>query len=118
MFQSAISIGDTRVFERLVAGLEVEFGVQAAEGLARQFVDAEDADFYWDARAAERWLGTYESLEDEEELLTRIAITGQFEGRFFVAVLIVDGDEAVNAMLGLRHFESADEADEAFQNTR
>ena len=117
MFQSAISIGDTRVFERLVAGLEVEFGAQAAEGLARQFVDAEDADFYWDARAAERWLGTYESL-DEEDLLTRAAITGQFEGRFFVAVLIVDGDESVNAMLGLRHFESAAEADDAFRKTR
>ena len=118
MFQSAISIGDTRVFERLVAGLEVEFGAQAAEGLARQFVEAEDADFYWDARAAERWLGIYESLDDEEELLTRVAITGQFEGRFFVAVLIVDGDESVNAMLGLRHFESAAEAQDAFRKTR
>ena len=52
MFQSAISVGDTRVFERLVAGLEDEFGAHAAEGLARQFVEAEDADFYWDARAA------------------------------------------------------------------
>ena len=118
MFQSAISIGDTRVFERLVAGLEVEFGAQAAEGLARQFVDAEDADFYWDARAAERWLGIYESLDEEEDLLTRVAIKGQFEGRFFVAVLIVDGDESVNAMLGLRHFESAAEADDAFRKTR
>ena len=118
MFQSAISIGDTRVFERLVAGLEVEFGAQAAEGLARQFVEAEDADFYWDARAAERWLGSYESIDEEEELLTRVAITGQFEGRFFVAVVIVDGDESVNAMLGLRHFESAAEADDAFRKTR
>ena len=118
MFQSAISIGDTRVFERLVAGLEVEFGAQAAEGLARQFVEAEYADFYWDARAAERWLGSYESIDEEEELLTRVAITGQFEGRFFVAVVIVDGDESVNAMLGLRHFESAAEADDAFRKTR
>ena len=52
MFQSAISVGDTRVFERLVAGLEVEFGAPAAEGLARQFIEAEDSDFYWYARAA------------------------------------------------------------------
>ena len=118
MFQSAISVGDTRVFERLVAGLEVEFGAPAAEGLARQFVEAEDADFYWDARAAERWLGAYESLDDDEELLARVAIIGQFVGRFFVAVLIVDGNEAVNAMLGLRHFESAAEADDAFRKTR
>ncbi len=118
MFQSAISFGDTRVFERLVAGLETEFGAQAAEGLARQFVDAEDADFYWDARAAERWLGTYESLEDEEELLARIAIKGRFEGRHFVAVLIIDGDGSVNAMLGLRHFESAAEAEDAFRSAR
>lgn len=118
MFQSSISIGDTRVFERLVAGLEIEFGAQAAEGLARQFIEAEDADFYWEARASERWLGTYESLEDGDDLLDRVAVTGRFDGRFFVAVVIVDGAKAVNFMLGLRQFDSEAEALEAYRATR
>lgn len=114
MFQSPVIIGENRTFERLVAGLSTEFGTAAAEGLARHFIEAEDADFYWDARTAQRWLGTYESLEDEEELLARLAVSGRFDGRYFVAVMIVDGDEKLQAMLGLRLFESAAEAREAY----
>jgi|GEM_PF-2894815 len=45
MLQTLINIGETRVFERLVAGLEIEFGSAAAQGLARQFIEAEGADF-------------------------------------------------------------------------
>ncbi|EZP68032.1 hypothetical protein BV97_05673 [Novosphingobium resinovorum] len=118
MFQSSISIGDTRVFERLVAGLEIEFGKAAAQGLARHFIEAEDADFYWDARAAQRWLGTYEGLDDGDELLDRIAVFGRLDDRFYVAILIVDGAEAVDAMLGLRQFDSETEALEAYRAAR
>ncbi len=115
MFQSAIDMGAERTFERLVAGLQIEFGMAAAEGLARQFIEAEDADFYWDARIAERWLGTYVSLEDEEEMLDRIAVTGELDGQHFVAVMIAADRKYVQAMLGLRRFESAEEAREAFE---
>lgn len=115
MFQSSINPGAAGTFERLVAGLQAEFGMAAAEGLARQFIEAEDADFYWDARTAERWLGAYESLEIEDEMLDRIAIIGELDGQHFVAVMIAADRKYVQAMLGLRRFGSAEEAREAFE---
>jgi len=116
MFQSSINIGETRVFERLVAGLEIEFGSVAAEGLARQFIEAEGADFYWEARARERWLGSYESLDwDEEDALDRIVVSGILDGRHYVAVLLVDVLGSVNALLGVRHFEDEEAAEEALE---
>ncbi len=65
----ALAIGKTsdQVFDRLVSGLQATFGRNAAEGLARHFIEAEGADFYWEARARERWLGAYESLEEEAD---------------------------------------------------
>lgn len=107
------------VFQRLVAGLRTEFGDTAAEGLARVFVDAEAADFYWDARRDLRWLGSYESPDpDDDELLERVAVSGLLDGRFYVAVLVVDVDDGVHAMLGLRRFGSREEADQAFAQAR
>ena len=118
MFQSSVSIGETRVFERLVAGLEIEFGSRAAGGLARQFIEAEGADFYWEARARERWLGSYESLDwDEDDALDRIAVSGVLDGRHYVAVLLVDALGSVDALLGVRHFEDKKAAEEALETT-
>ena len=118
MFQSSINIGETRVFERLVAGLEIEFGSRAAGGLARQFIEAEGADFYWEAGARERWLGSYERLEwDEEDALDRIAVSGLLDGRYYVAVLLVDVLGSVDALLGVRHFDDEKAALEAFDTT-
>ncbi len=116
MFQSLINIGETRVFERLVAGLEIEFGSAAAESLARQFIEAEGADFYWEARAHERWLGSYERLDwDEDDALDRIAVSGILDGRHYVAVLLVDALGSVDALLGVRHFDDENAAFEAFE---
>lgn len=118
MFQSSISISDTRIFERLVAGLEIEFGSAAAEGLARQFIEAEGADFYWEARQRERRLGSYESLDwDEEDALDRIVVSGILDGRHYVAVLLVDALGSVDALLGVRQFDDDKAAEEAFETT-
>ncbi len=103
-----------RCFSALVVGLGREFGQEAAEGLARIFVAAEDAEFHWDARTRERVLGGYWSLEEEDIELERVAVEGYFDGRFYVAVLLLDGAHAVHGMLGLRAFASEDEADCAF----
>jgi len=107
------------VFERLVAGLRTEFGSAAGEGLARVFVEAEAADFYWDARRDLRWLGSYECPDpDEDHLLDRVAVTGVLDGWFYVAVLVVDAYDRVHAMLGLRRFGRRDAADRAFAEAR
>lgn len=115
MVEAAISGAADRVFERLVSGLEAEFGSAAAEGLARVFVEAEGGDFYWEAREKIRWLGLWESLEEErEDALDRLAVAGLLDGRCYVAVLLVDSRDAVQGLLGVRHFEERAAADDAF----
>ena len=104
------------VYERLASGLEREFGSGAAAALAERFIEAEGADFHWEARVRERLLGAYESLE-EEELLERFAVLGWLGDRYFVAVLIVDDRHAAQALLGLRHFDDLLDAEGAFVST-
>lgn len=117
----AIAIGKTsdQVFERLVSGLQASFGRSAAEGLARQFIEAEGADFYWEARTRERWLGAYESIEDEaEDVLDRVAVFGMLDGFYYVAVLLIEVSGAVDALLGLRQFTGRGDAERAFEKMR
>ena len=112
MFQSVGTASD-RVMEKLIAGLEMEFGRGAGEALARRFLEAEEMDFRWDARASERWLGGYEGFEDEDVGLDRVAICGRFDGKWFAATMIVDGDGSARGMLGCRSFGSEEAAREA-----
>lgn len=116
MFQS-IGAASDRVVATLVAGLEIEFGRGAGEALAQRFLEAEESDFLWDARASERWLGAYESIDEEDFELDRVAIVGRLDGRWFVAVSIVDGDGNAHGLTGRRSFRSERRAREAFAAT-
>ena len=102
----SIGTASDRVLETLKAGLEVEFGRGAVEELAHRFLEAEEADFRWDARVEERWIGTYESADDEEFELDRIAICGRLDGKWFCATMLVDGDGQAHGMMGCRQFRS------------
>lgn len=113
MMQS-ISEASDRVMAALVSGLEIEFGRSVGEALAQRFLEAEEVDFHWDARVRERWIGTYESAEDEEFELDRVAIFGRLDGKWFVAVMIVDGDGNAHGMMGKRDFRCEREAIAAF----
>lgn len=113
MFQPVSGASD-RVMAALVAGLELEFGRGAAEALAGRFIAAEECDFTWDARIEERWLGAYQSLEDGDIELDRVAILGRLDGRWIVAVCIVDGDGSAHGMIGRRSFSKAQAARKAF----
>ena len=95
-----------RVVEALVAGLELEFGRGAGEALAHRFLEAEEADFHWDARIEERWIGAYEGADDGDFELDRIAICGRLDGRWFCATMLVDGDGNAQGMMGCRQFGS------------
>ncbi|WP_245942020.1 hypothetical protein [Sphingomonas gilva] len=46
----SIEAASDRVMAALVAGLEIEFGSGAGRVLAKRFLEAEEADFNWDAR--------------------------------------------------------------------
>jgi hypothetical protein len=112
MVQS-IGTASDRVVATLIAGLEIEFGRGAGEALAHRFLEAEDSDFLWDARIEERWLGTYDSIEDEVLELDRIAICGRLDGRWFASVMLVDGDGMPHGTMGKRFCRSRKSAREA-----
>src|SRR3546814_16806718 len=86
----------------LVSGLEIEFGHGVGEALAHRFLEAEETEFLWDARDMARWIGAYESTEDEEIDLDRVRIFGRLDGQWFVAVMSVDGEGSTNGPLGKR----------------
>jgi hypothetical protein len=104
------------VLAALVHGLEVEFGRAAGAALAERFWQAEDVDFSWDARLQERWLGSFQSVVDEEIELDRVAILGRTGGRWFAATMIIDGDGRPHAMVARRHFARRSAAERAFAN--
>ena len=117
MIQS-IGTASDRVMAALISGLEIEFGRGAGEALAHRFLEAEEADFHWDARVEERWIGAYESTDDDEFELDRVAIFGRIDGKWFVAVMIVDGDGNAQGMMGKRVFGRQGDARKAFAETR
>jgi len=112
MYQS-IGTASDRVMATLMAGLEVEFGRGAGEALAHRFLEAEESDFLWDARIEERWLGSYESIDDDDLELDRIAICGRLDGRWFASVMLVDGDGMAHGTMGKRFCRSRKSAHEA-----
>lgn len=104
-----------RVMTQLVAGLEVQFGRGAGKALAERFLAAEEADFRWEARLEERWLGAYQDHDEEAGELERIAIAGRLGGTWFVATMIVDGNGHAHGMLGCRPMMSARAARRALE---
>lgn len=111
---NCIGMASDRVLAALVSGLELEFGRGAGEALAHRFLDAEEVDFHWDARVEERWIGAYESADMDDVELERVAILGRFDGQWFVARMIVDGDGEAHGMISRCGFESIGAAREAF----
>ena len=105
-----------RVMTALVSGLELEFGRGAGEELAHRFLAAEEADFCWDARVEERWIGAYERPDDEEFELDRVAIFGRLDGKWFCATVLVNGDGQAHGMMGCRLFNSLIGARDAMLN--
>lgn len=111
-----IGTASDRVMAALVSGLELEFGRGAGEALAHRFLEAEEVDFHWDARISERWIGGYESLDDDDLELDRVKIFGRLDTKWFVAMMIVDGDGNAHGMMGKRDFRREREALAAFSD--
>lgn len=101
-------------FPQLRRDLIAEFGTDGIDAVIEHFIAAERADFHWDGRIAEMNLGAWESLDDEDDTYERVAILGYFRARYYVATCLVDGDQHIHWMLGLRHFESFESAEKAF----
>lgn len=94
--------------------LRAEFGAV----LAARIMEAEAADFLWDARLKERYLGQHLDVglghEDGEMELARFAILSFLGGRWHVAACLVDGEGMAADLLWKRTFDGLDEAEAAF----
>lgn len=107
---SAISNG----CEAKVEALRAELGAV----LAARILEAEAADFLWDARVKERYLGQhidvgFGSDEDETEL-SRIAILSFLGGSWHAGCCLVDGEGSPVDLLWKQSLIGREEAEAAF----
>lgn len=94
--------------------------VEATEDAALMafLIGCEEADFLWAARAGERGLGQYDSLDCYEGDHDRAAIWGFLEGFWYAAIVIVDGNGAVEELLHRENFATREAAISAFHRMR
>ena len=113
-----IGTASDSVVATLVAEWEIEVGRGAGEALAQRFLEAEESDFLWDARGEERWLGSHEGLGDDDLELDRIGIWGRLDGRWFMAIILVDGEGMPHGTIAKRICHSRDIARQAMADAR
>src|SRR4051794_12146736 len=91
----------------IVEGLRAEFGAIMAD----RILEAEAADFLWEARAKERYLGQHIDvgfgLEEDETELARVAILSFLGGHWYVAACLVDGEGAAAGLLWKKGFDGS-----------
>jgi len=104
--------------EALVDALRAELGGVVAE----RVIEAEAADFLWDSRVRERYLGLYcEGLGDFDDQccdLSRIAVLSLLDGRWYAAICLVDGEGNAVELLWKLQFTRFEEAESAFLHVR
>ena len=118
MTYQIIGMASDRVLHSLRAGSEIEDRRTLGDGIDRHILAAEEADFHWDARLSERWLGVYMSADEYDIDLDRVAIVGRIDGQWFAATSIIDGDGMPRAMTNRRAFDTKHEAERAFEHAR
>ncbi|HWC56973.1 MAG TPA: hypothetical protein VG434_08415 [Sphingomicrobium sp.] len=119
---SAIPGGSGDAYARLVEGLRMELGCSDVASIADRIFEAEKAEFHWEARVRERYLGQHlpTGLGDEDagEDVSRIAILSFAAGRWHAGICLVDGDGCAVDLLWLRSFEHHEDASETFARAR
>lgn len=95
-----------------VDALRAEFGAV----LTARILDAEELDFLWDARIAERYLGQHFGVEcDDDWELSRVAIVSLLDGEWHAGVCLADGDGDAAALLWDRRCGGYEEALAAYE---
>jgi hypothetical protein len=112
---STIEIGRC---EAVVDALRAELGGVLAE----RVIEAEAADFLWESRLRERYLGQHFDAIDDADLpsqdVSRIAFLSFLDGRWHAGICLVDGEGSATELLWKRTFESSEEAEIAFVRAR
>jgi hypothetical protein len=98
--------------------IRAEFGSVFAE----RILEAEAADFLWEARVQERYLGQHFDVmcdeDDASQDISRIAFLSLFDGAWHAGIGLVNGEGAAVDLLWKRAFESLVEAELAFDRAR
>ncbi|HET7577031.1 MAG TPA: hypothetical protein VFK19_10790 [Sphingomicrobium sp.] len=118
----AMPKGSCDAYEQLVEGLRSEFGCNDVGAIAARIVESEQAEFHWEARVRERYLGQHFPYEcsDEEgaEDFSQMAILSFLAGRWHAGVCVVDGEGCASELLWLLSFERRRDAADAFVRAR
>ena len=106
-----VSAIENRACERVVDALQAEFGAIVAE----RILEAEAADFLWDARVKERYLGQHIEADpgfgEQAQDLSRMLVVSFLGGRWHVGLCLVNGDGEPVELLWKLSFERRDEAE-------
>ena len=111
-------MASAHVLNALEGGCKIEVRRTFSEAIERQILVSEEANFHWDARLNERWLGAYYSADEDEIELDRVAIVGRIDGRWFAATSIINGDGMPHGISNRRTFDTRHEAKGAFEYAR
>jgi hypothetical protein len=83
---------------------------------------AEAADFLWESRVLEHYLGQHlDTIPGEERMaedVSRVALLSFLDGRWRAGICLIDGEGAPVDLLWKRMFESREEAEYAFIHAR
>ena len=113
-----VSTVQMRRCDVLVDALKAELGGV----LASRIIEAEAADFLWDARVRERYLGQHLDAFNHDGMssndVSRIAFLSFLDGRWHAGICLVDGEGSAIELLSKRTFEGCEEAEIAFVETR
>lgn len=118
---SAISGHGSDPYEQLVRELRTQYRCVDVDALADRIVAAEAADFHWDARVRERYLGHCSGADLEHgeggEEFVRVAIVSFLGGRWHAGTCTVDGEGRVARLLRIEACVTRDRAEAAFMRT-
>ena len=119
---AAIPGGSGDAYAQLVEGLRMELGCADVGALAERIFEAERADFHWQARVREHYLGQYLPVDfgddDAGEDISRMAILSFVGGRWHAGICLVDGEGRAVDLLWIRAFERREDASEMFARAR
>ena len=101
-----------------IDALRAEFGGI----LADRILEAEAADFLWESRVLERYLGQHvDAVSSDESMfedVSRVAFLSLLDGRWHAGICLVDGEGAAVDLLWKRAFNAGEEAEYAFIHAR
>ena len=89
---------------------------------ADRVLEAEAADFLWDSRVLEHYLGQHiDAIPDDEGMshdVSRVAALSFLDGAWQAGICLIDGEGAAIGLLWMRTFDSREEAEYAFIHAR